>query len=177
MPLKCINNNQKEFSLAKSNDNIHHIAAFASWMLCICCCVSQKHCKSMFMTLQAMCWHHVHCYLSRQYTRWLLLLATRQHLCMLHMKYRMLHSTNYLQIDERSTSKQIVKCTTQFSSADKYVTSDKSCLVNGLLHVRTCRDGCIECIFKIYTVECAWCVFAQPVHLFSQSYIYSKEFL
>ena len=50
------------------------------------------------------------------YTRQLLSLATRQHYhsCMLHMKYRMVHSTSRLEKDRRSIPKQLVECSIRY---------------------------------------------------------------
>ena len=59
------------------------------------------------------------CPLSWPYTRQLLLLATRQHyhLCVLCMKYHMVHSTSRLEIDGLSILKQLIQCSIQYFQA------------------------------------------------------------
>ena len=54
--------------------------------------------------------------ISQPYMRQLLSLATRQHYrsCLLCIKYRMVHSTSRLEIDEWSILKQLVECSIQY---------------------------------------------------------------
>ena len=82
-----------------------------------------------------------HRHLSRPYTRQLLLPATRQHYCscVLHMKYRMLHSTSCLRIDSPSISKRLVECTMRYFQCTVYTNNDVA--VSPATKVASCMVG------------------------------------
>ena len=96
-------------------------------------------------------------HLSQPYTRQLLLLATRQHycLCVLHMKYRILHSTSCLRIEGLSPATKVASCMVGFKMPNLHVTARL-----GWIHMTTPADHnhCITWILGrtlvyIYTLQ------------------------